>query len=173
MTSPHPLQVHVEMDLTLDTAIGESRSGQPVTVLDAIVRETSGRLIQALREDLANWERSRDLVRKITSEMVRETLGPIIDEAINGVIQPTNSYGAPTGPATTLRAMVMDEVKRQMKLGQGGSFGDKSVYEKALRSVTADALAKELSTEITVAKKALREAAQKAAAEAIAKALVK
>lgn len=52
----------------------------------------------------------REVVQKERVAMIRERLAPEVEQALTGGIQKTNSYGEPTGGATTMRELVIAEV---------------------------------------------------------------
>ena len=141
--SYEPINVQVSVPgMTMDTIIGDAYNGEPLTLLDCVVKETA----RILLGDTDHTTRSEIVkrVRDIRVEEIREQVRPLIAEALAGELQRTNSFGEPTGQATTLREMVVAEAKRVLGSptdrysSNGQTFVQKLVAEEVGRVFEAD-----------------------------------
>lgn len=81
---------------------GERRLG------DAIVLQ----LVERVVRDNAYGNAIRERVQRIRDEEIRAAVQPIIAEAVAAPVQKTNSYGEPMGAATTMREVIVDQVRK-------------------------------------------------------------
>lgn len=81
---------------------GERRLG------DAIVLQ----LVERIVRDNAYGNAIRDRVQRIRDEEIRAAVQPIIADAVAAPVQKTNSYGEPIGAASTMREVVIDQVRK-------------------------------------------------------------
>ena len=141
--SYEPINVQVSIpDMTMDTIVGDAYNGEPLTLLDCVVKETARILLgdtdNTTRSDIVNR------VREIRVEEIREQVRPLIAEALAGEVQRTNSFGEPTGQVTTLREMVVAEAKRVLSSPidqysrNGQTFVQKIVAEEVGRAFEAE-----------------------------------
>lgn len=88
----------------------EENEHRPRTLGDIVAEKLAEKVYaKSAHEDLYAL---RDSVRKERVAMIRERLAPVVEQALTGDIQKTNSYGEPTGAATTMRELVIAEVSR-------------------------------------------------------------
>lgn len=108
------MNITVQVDeITLDTVIrkiyDDDDGPATYTVGDAVAFQLVDRIVRS-----ESWPSLRDRVTEIRDEAIRDRVAPLIEEALTGSIQKTNLYGEPTGQQTTLREVIMAEVKRAM-----------------------------------------------------------
>ncbi|MGW1436824.1 hypothetical protein ACWD7M_16435 [Streptomyces griseus] len=105
-------------DITLGTVVSQAMAwdedegemaptGENVRVADLVARDITNRIVKDDR-----WPTLKEKVTEIRSEEIRNRVGPMIDEALEGEIRQTNSYGEVTGRPITFRELVVAEVKK-------------------------------------------------------------
>lgn len=77
------------------------------------IAEAAARRLLDEQTDAAAEFRSR--VRRISDEEIKAAIAPIIAEALEEAIQPTNAYGQPTGEKTTLREVIIRAVMADLQ----------------------------------------------------------
>lgn len=85
----------------------EERVPQDITLADLV----SDKLVREITTD-DQYPLLRRQVMDMRIELIREALEPIIKAALANPMQRTNLFGEPTGPATTLREIILDETKK-------------------------------------------------------------
>lgn len=122
-----------------------------VTLADIVADKIVLRLVA---ED--GYRDQRKTVMMVREQMIREKLEPIVTKAIEGPIQKTNSFGEATGPAVTLRELIMVEVGRVIndRRNSNGYNDNKSptVLEKLIKAEVGTAFAKEVQDTIEAEK---------------------
>ena len=113
------MNITVNVDeITLDTIVGEiteydGDSDLIVkgnrTVADLVAEQIVATLVKDER-----WKSLRNSVLDIRTEVIREALMPVVEEAMTGAFQRTNSYGEPAGAKVTMRQVIADEVAKMM-----------------------------------------------------------
>lgn len=179
-TEPDPIVVNfpVSLDTELRSRYSQTSDGEYVehgtyTLLDAIVDSAAGQLVAKVVKDDAAYGQLRTSVKDIRNEMIRERIAPMLDEVFGTPTQLTNVYGERTGKEVTLRELVIETARSQMKRTNARSDYDRTAFDKALSAATVDVLTAELSAEIAEAKKQLREQIHAVSLNAIATAITK
>lgn len=122
------------------------------------------------------------LVRQVIEDLAKAKVQAVIDDVIAGDLQKTNRYGEPTGEKTTLRAMIVDQVKAELtrkvnSRGESATYGDNTTpyVEYFARKAARDAIAKELRATVDEAiagvKSVVRDTVSAELAERIMKAV--
>jgi hypothetical protein len=107
------IKVNVEVaELDLDTVLGShyDEDGDRVasgTLADLIATKITDR---AAKDSYYKDFHSR--VQQLRDEEIRAQLAPLIAEAIAKPLRTTNSFGESTGPETTLRELILAEVRK-------------------------------------------------------------
>lgn len=181
--SNKPDPIVVNFSVGLDTEIretyqqvnadGDYAPTGPFTLLDAIVAEAAHQLVTKIIRDSNRYGEMREAVSRIRAEMIRERIAPMLDEVFDKPAQLTNGYGERTGKEVTLRELVIEAARKEMKHTNARSDYDRTAFDKALATTVPDVLTKELSAEIAEAKKTLRTQIREASMSAIAAAITK
>jgi hypothetical protein len=148
-------------------------AASPVTLLELIVEEAARQLMGRIVKDETVYKSLRGQVADAIARGIDARVVPLIEEAFEGPVIRTNAYGEPTGATTTMRAHIFEVVQGHMRRTNNRSEYDQTVYDKALRRVTADVLANEYATEIDAQKATIRDAYRDAAAAVLAAAQAK
>ncbi|MDQ1041549.1 hypothetical protein QFZ75_008051 [Streptomyces sp. V3I8] len=104
-------------DITLESVVTKSMSwdadegemvetGDHVRVGDLVAAEI---VKKAVADD--RYPRLKEQVLEVRKEVIREKVGPMVDEALAGTVRRTNEWGEAKGPEVTFREMVVSEVK--------------------------------------------------------------
>ena len=169
-----PLNITIT-DLGLDTIIGVGYRDEPVTLVDAIVKEAVSQLTKE-----KGYDEVRDGVRKrvalIRDEEIRALVRPELEKAMVAPITQTNSWGEPiVGKPTTLREMILAEATKFFTEKKGEDSYGRGPKQTAAERVVAELVRTELVKEMTAAfaeeKNKVVAAVQAKAAEMIAKAV--
>lgn len=96
MSEPNTITIELKL---------EAHTGEEENLGEYIARLAARQLVDSYGES----ERStmRVAARAFYDERIEAALEPMIEEAVNGAIQSTNSYGEPTGEPTTLREVIV------------------------------------------------------------------
>jgi hypothetical protein len=150
------IKVTVEQpDLT--TVIGTYYDGNDEqhgrTLGDAVAHEVYRQLSGAENKDW--WNSLKQQVHEQRAAIIREEVMPIVLEAIRGPIPRTNTYGEVTGQTTTLRELIMEEVKRIVthKAQSMGSGSQLTLLQALVRVEVAETFKKDVVTEVAAAKR--------------------
>jgi hypothetical protein len=164
-------------DVDLSTVIGEHRvyhaeydetESQPLTIADAIVTELTGRIVKT--------DAYPSLQRQVAAariEIIHAAIEPMVQAAILSGVQATNNYGDPVGKPTTLKALIIDEVKAYLTKTTGDTYRNTSstVIKDFVKSEVEKAIKAELSGVIAQEKEKVVAAVRAQAATIIADAV--
>ncbi|MFJ4902907.1 hypothetical protein [Streptomyces sp. NPDC088727] len=144
-------------DITLDTVVAQAMvwdqdneemypTGSDKTVADLVAQQITERLV---RDD--RYPGLRDQVTELRKTMIREKVGPMLDEALNGEVRQTNNYGEPVGRAITFRELVVGEVKKVINEAPNNyNNRDKgTALQIAVRAEVKTAVATAVTEEVT------------------------
>jgi hypothetical protein len=95
------IKLQIELDYAGGRAYNEDGDSHPIDIDEAIVLAAADALLGQLKRD----EMYRTLQRRVhdtQDELIREAVAPLVVEAINGALQPTDSWGNPKGEPITL-----------------------------------------------------------------------
>jgi hypothetical protein len=122
---------------------GDDYRTEPVTLGEAVAKEIKDEVIKD-----EPYRTLRREVLEIRTELVRELLRPLVEEAINAPVQRTNTFGDPQGEPTALREMIMAEVKAVLTRPNRSSSSQRSLVQEIVKSEVTDALRTELTAVI-------------------------
>jgi hypothetical protein len=153
------MNITVNVDeVTLDTAVaqiirwdedGEQNVSGTRTVAEIVAEQITARLIKDDR-----WRSLRDKMFEVRTEVIREALAPIVEQALAESFQRTNSYGEPAGGTVTMRQVIADEAKKFMTQPADTYNRDKGTVLQVMVRKEVEAA---LGTEIREAVKKARE----------------
>lgn len=156
------LQVDVK-DLDLDEAIGGyyDEDGDLVgakTVGSAVIAKL---VEQAAKGDYYSTLKTR--IEQIRDEAIRAAIEPVIAEALSKPLVKTNSWGEPQGKETTLRELIMEQVRKTLGIStegtyRNGSYERSTTLEKLVRGQVATAINDEIAEAVKAAKEAVPDA---------------
>lgn len=188
MTSVHQA-IKVDLELTLDTVVGEQRhrqvgedewTSEPMTLLDAIIQVAAERVVAQV--DSAARERhgygySSILTSKIEPEIDRR-VGAIVDGLMAKTLQRTDTLGRPKGEPTSLEDLVLERAEAWLNAHDRDSYSNSrqgTRLEKALASLIDREMQKALDQTMANAKQQalarLAPVAQESISKAVAEAL--
>ena len=140
----------VVSDVDLSAQIGESfeyagddePARRPVTLGDAVADRIADDLKQT-----DDYRTLRQRVAEIRLEEIRAQLEPIVRQAIEQPVQQTNRWGDPTGAATTLRDVIIEQAKKVLNEKTGDSYSNNrpTVIEKYVRDAVTAVMKEELA----------------------------
>ena len=181
-----PIQVEVTLDLdkhihaTYRQVSEDDYEPVPATLESLVLDEAARQLLRQLtagerwNDETTAKNELRGRVREITDGEIRARIVPLIDEALAASIRQTNTFGEPTGPATTLRDLILEEVKAAVKeitapAGRDGYGSRKpSVLADLVAQEVGAAFTKEVKAELDKAKAEVLEAVRAKGAEVLA-----
>lgn len=109
---------------------------------------------------------------EIRDEVIREQLAPIVEAAITGLTQRTNQWGEPAGAPTSLRDVIVAEVKAYLQRPAEQYNRERvTLVEKFVRDAVDKAIKKELAAVILDEKTKVVAAVRAKAADIIAQAV--
>lgn len=151
--------------MKLEINLGETFADES-TASEAIVKECAARFLR--QHDLTEDVRRR--FKQITDEEIRAVVQPLIQEALAEGFQPTDSFGSPKGEPTTLREMIVKEVKRDIGASkQPGYHGSKqTLLEEVVGREVERAVREDLKQAMDEARKQVRAAVEQKGAEVLA-----
>lgn len=181
-----PINIDVSFPITLDTIVEHrptvryDHDGDPyggpaegVPLIDAIIDRAAEQIVRLLVQDdrYKSW-RTEAMGRM--RQKIDERIKPIIDQAFEGPIPLTSSYGEPTGKTTTLRELVVEAAHSHMKRNRGARYdSEKSPFDKAIERCTSKVIEAELAAEVTAAKATIQATIKNAAANVLTAAVAK
>lgn len=167
------VQVEIDLqDLHTYTQTGEETyHDQPVSLSDAVVAAAARQLLAQTREARQQVERE---VARAHRAIIEARVSEWIEAKLAAGVQPTNSWGEPSGPSKPLSALIDAEIKAQLKVGSRDRFGgNESVVDRVIKEQVNARLTQELNAAFATAKQAMLDAAQQAGAKALAAAVAK
>lgn len=120
------------------------------TIGDAVAGQITARLIK----DTTYYSRLRDEAAQIRTNLIRESLQPLVEKALEGPIPQTNAYGERTGQSRTMLELVVEEIATLL-----GAKADRyrSDSPTLLQQTIKAEVQKAMQAEITGAVQAVRE----------------
>jgi hypothetical protein len=150
--------------LDLTAVAGRPPYGEPVTVADLIITKAITKLAECSDE----WNSLRRRVTDITDDEIRAKVADLIRETLTAGVQPTNTYGEPTGKPTTLRDLIMAQVQSVLALKHDPYDRNPSPLQQVVRAEIHNAFVKELSDAVKGEKAKVVAAVREKAADVIA-----
>jgi hypothetical protein len=120
-----------DVDLTTEL-YPETEYRHPETIGDVVARELANRFVN--NRDL--WPPLMQRVTELRDEEIRAQIAPLIAEAIGGGITQTNAFGETTGKPTTLREVIVAEVKRTVTKPVSSGYSE-TLLQKIVREEVA------------------------------------
>lgn len=151
------------MQLVID--LGETWADEQ-SASDAIVEEAARRVLA--QRDLSEDVRRR--LKQITDEEIRAAVQPMLVQALEEGIQPTDGFGSPRGEPTTLRDMIVKEVRRDLSASRSSpaSSGRRTLLEEIVSREVERAVGNDLRQAMDEARKQVRAAVEQKGAEVLA-----
>ena len=139
----------IVLELDLGSLWDSSEEG--LTVADLIVRHAAERLLSSVGDEV---RRSLlDRARRIADEEIRERLAPEIERLLSEPVQQTDTWGAPRGPAKSLREVIFESASAQLSVRRDQRSGsDRTPLEEFLRREVSQVFSKELTEAMAQAK---------------------
>lgn len=123
------------------------------TIDEAVLRHAGWAILQRMDDKVR-----RDLSSKVSdtrTEMIRERLEPILDEAMEASVQRTNEYGEPKGDPVTLRELITEMIRKELTF-KTDRYGDGvSALSKLIKSEIERKLDGELRKALDEGKKVI------------------
>jgi hypothetical protein len=146
------MEINVEVSgVTLDSLVREASDyGPGSTVADLLVQA----VLQRLSAGGDVWSSIATRVALVQGEEIREHVRPLIAEALTRPLRHTNNYGEPTGPETTLRELILAEVRDMLTrpVNEHGVRTNLTVAGQIIQQQVRDAFRKEVAAEVARAK---------------------
>ena len=120
---------------------------------------------EAARQLLADRDKTRPLYETI-SEVAKGLASEACQALIESPIQLRDRYGDAQGKPTTLRAVIVDEALKQLKVSRD-SYGNRTLLSEFLRDEIRKALKDELDEALKQARAQVRDALSAAVSEAV------
>lgn len=156
---------HVVVDIDLGAFYA---TDEGTTFAEVIAQMAAEKILATERSDAVSHFRRRMVA--ITDEEIREQIRPLIREALEAAVQPTDAFGQPKGERKTLHELVVDVARKEITMSRGDGFrGEKrTAVEDFIRVEVKQAFAKELQDTIREAKAQVLAAVSTQAGEVIA-----
>jgi hypothetical protein len=152
------------MKLVVD--LGETFANEQ-SASDAIVQEAARRVLG--QRDLTEEVRRR--VRQITDDQISAAVKPLIDAALSEGFQPTDSFGSPRGEPTTLRDMVVKEVRYGLEASKQVGYSGRNqqtLLQEIIGREVERVVREDLKQAMDEARKQVRAAVEQKGAEMLA-----
>lgn len=177
--------MHIEVNVSgldgvdLTTVVGEEISyyepetgeteHRPRTLGDLVAEKLADKIYSSLTHE-ARYEMTKRADRERVA-IIRSKVEPIIEEAISGPIRLTNSFGEPTGPETTLNALIIDQAKKTIAGNRSDHGRGDTLAQRVIKDAVGAALARELNAAVADEKAKVIAAVRAKAADLIADAV--
>ena len=144
-------------DVTLTSIIREGYEDNNVTIGDRVVED----IVSRLSSETDYWGGMRARVERIRDEEIREQVRPLIESALTEPFRKTTSYGEAVGPETTLRSLIVGEVKDYLGKPASSSSGRYGEGKTFIAGLVAAEVDKAFREEVAAAVKQVRESVAK------------
>lgn len=168
---PIKLDLTLDLDHSLRSFHGFDRDGEavagPTTVEELVVIAAADRLIE---RQMARGSRPlANMIDEVRTEEIRARVVPMVEAALAGPVQRTDTWGAPNGAPTTIPELVAGQVSEYLTRPLPGRRSDDR--RTSLQTFIADEVEKavtgELRAALDEAKATVRQAVVAQAAEVI------
>jgi hypothetical protein len=137
---------------------------------------TVGHLVaEMIMDRIVKDDRYPSLVKRVTAirnEEIREAVRPAIEEAVNGPVRQTNSYGEPTGATTTLRELIAAEASKFINSPVDAYNRDRGTHlSKLVREQVQEAFAAEVKAAVQQARTSVADEIGQQVANAVTNAM--
>lgn len=174
-------KIKVEVELDLQDLHRYTQTGEeeffhrPVSITEAVVHAAATQVTAAAKEAIVL--EVRELVRKEYREAITTTVAAELERALNAPLQRTSEWGEPVGAPTSLRAVIENEITKQLTVHDGrNSFhgsGKETVVVRVIKEQVNARLTQDLTAAFNTARDAMLKAAQDAGAAALRAAVTK
>ena len=138
---------------------------------ELIVNRAAFTLLHQETKSVASF---RDRVRRIGDEEIRSAVVPVIGEALDAIIQPTDSFGAPKGEPRTFSEAIVEVVKKELsKSSDRYDSRSSSVLQKILHDEVERTIRAELQDAMKQAREEVMLAVKTQGAEVLAETIAK
>jgi hypothetical protein len=156
------LNITVNVDeVTLATVVGDvieydddgdARVKGEKTIGHLVAEQVVTRLIN----DADRWTHLRGQVEELRSQMIREALAPVVEQAIKAPLQKTSSWGEPIGEPVTLTTVIIEEVRKYLKEPADSYRRENgTILQKLIRDEVKRAFETEVKAAVAEARKAV------------------
>lgn len=106
------LEIELDLNRYLVRHVGYAADGEPIeeaqTIEDVILDRAAELMsVRAANAEKTGYSTLRDRVSRISDDEIRARVVPLVEEAMTTPIRRTNTFGEPTGEATTLRDQIV------------------------------------------------------------------
>lgn len=143
------------MEVTVTLGMNDYVAGteeNPRTLFDLVLDAAAREVLREVDKDAR--AKLRVDVGRITDEVIREQVEPLIAEALAGDVEPV------MGGRVPLRQHIVDVAKKALKWNEGRFENDRSMLANLVRYEVNQALERELRAELDEAKAKVREAVE-------------
>jgi hypothetical protein len=147
-------------------AYGDESGPHDRTVGELVAEMIVDRLVQ----DRERWFELSKTVTDVKREVIREAVRPMVEQAIAGPIQKTDSYGDPVGKPTTLREVIVAEARSAVNT-RDRYDGDRTFLQKTVSEEVRKAFATEIKDAVAQARAAVADEAGLLVATAVTNAM--
>lgn len=161
MAVAEPVKVQIDLDFDLKTVLYDDGEGHAYTLADKV----ADRLAEQLKADAMqqlDWNPIRDRVRRLIDEEIAARVAAEFDRSM----QPTDRFGQPTGPVTTLAEQVVQQATAWLNRRSDG-VGSQTNMDKLVRGAIDNKVKGELAKAIETAKADVIQALQHEAGAAL------
>lgn len=144
------------MEVTVTLGMNDYVAGteeNPRTLFDLVLDAAAREVLREVDKDAR--AKLRVDVGRITDEVIREQVEPLIAEALAGDVEPVMG-----GRRVPLRQHIVDVAKKALKWNEGRFENDRSMLANLVRYEVNQALERELRAELDEAKAKVREAVE-------------
>lgn len=138
---PEPIKI----ELTLDLNSYMADDVEPFETLEAAVIDLAAQKVADIT--LAQVTTPAEIHRRtfrLRDDLIREKLEPIIEEAMVKALTPTNKYGEPVGPPTTLTETIAGMAEKAMKIEIVADGNGRTLLDKMVAAVVKGTLRSDL-----------------------------
>lgn len=173
--NPTSITIDLNLDPYLVRHIGYDADGEPIeepqTIEDVILERAAVLFVaQAVNAEKQGYNTLRDRVSRISDEEIRARVTPLVEEAMTTPFRRTNTYGEPTGEATTLRDQIVKVAQDYLSKPADHYSRDKgTVVQQFIAAEVKKAIAAELKDALAAAKTEVAAAVKNHAAAMIQK----
>lgn len=162
------MKFNIEIDMATLGFEQDEDTGELVPTADLI-----GRVAEVIAQQHVSRYKIEEIVAREVRQIASDQASAIVAEVLSGAIHRTDAYGNRRGETTTVRAMVMEEVEKWMRLPGRDGYNTTPTMGDALKKMVDELLHKELKPTVDAAKKALQDRVIKLAVEGAAEKLAK
>ena len=160
----------LDLSTVVDHAYDHDAGGEmPVTLADKVA---AGLIRKFVKSDLYRGLKER--VLEVRDEEIRTLIIPMITKAVEASFHRTNTWGEKVSETTTMRTVIMDEVKKVLEGLHGNSYGrNETLGRQLIREMVEKELRSQLSAAIKEEREKVIAAVRTQAADLIAEAVTK